>query len=405
MADVIGVVGTGVGVASLAIQVSEKIVALQSFLKSVKAAPEELISLLSEMHMLNEVLLDMQREPMLLRKEIANHCERQCSEAATALSTTLNHLQKRLREKKILGSIAFVLKKDDLDKCEATGADQVNAAACTLTEWTLRIKTHNIISRVSPIFEYAATGDIAAMQNLLKYRQGSVFDCDKKGWTPLHYAALYGMKAMCLFLLDEGADPYAEDNQSQTPVRVCTGRLFVMNFERLETAERERTVETSLELISETEDAFIGTPQDFEHITVTAILQRMLQTICPPLTYGICLNGLFCGNAFRPFTIFIIPLQRSSQLSCPYRSGTAVHEVEGYRKLLVKLVECGIHLKNIRRDTTRDDEIALLGFLKVWLLYVWTRWRPRHRGRHKRSHPYMHDQDRYDTHLSLQLWA
>ncbi|KAK2783497.1 hypothetical protein FQN52_009617 [Onygenales sp. PD_12] len=59
-------------------------------------------------------------------------------------------------------------------------------------EWAFRFRTYNIIPRDSLIFKYAAEGDLDGLDDLLRSREGSVFDCDPDGDTALHAAAVLG---------------------------------------------------------------------------------------------------------------------------------------------------------------------------------------------------------------------
>lgn len=47
------------------------------------------------------------------------------------------------------------------------------------------MRTYNIISKDSLIFDFAETGDIDGLKYLLDHNQGSVFDCDVKGYNAL----------------------------------------------------------------------------------------------------------------------------------------------------------------------------------------------------------------------------
>ncbi|KAI9743630.1 MAG: hypothetical protein M1818_002946 [Claussenomyces sp. TS43310] len=61
MAEVFGIVGGGVGVASLAIQITDSIRKLKGFCSLVKDTPEEVRLAIEEVEILSEVLTDIER--------------------------------------------------------------------------------------------------------------------------------------------------------------------------------------------------------------------------------------------------------------------------------------------------------------------------------------------------------
>ncbi|KAK2789551.1 hypothetical protein FQN53_001670 [Emmonsiellopsis sp. PD_33] len=73
-------------------------------------------------------------------------------------------------------------------------------------EWAFRLRTYNIIPGDSLIFKCAEDGDVDGLDNLLRSREGSVFDCGPDGSTALHLAAFAGQTKACHLLLDRGAD-------------------------------------------------------------------------------------------------------------------------------------------------------------------------------------------------------
>ena len=67
------------------------------------------------------------------------------------------------------------------------------------------------------IFEVAARGDVAGMGSLLSSDPSLLNIQDDAGRTPLHFAAGNNQKRMVDFLLDKGADPLVEDENSEIP--------------------------------------------------------------------------------------------------------------------------------------------------------------------------------------------
>ena len=51
--------------------------------------------------------------------------------------------------------------------------------------WDCCFRQYNIIPRNSPVIEYARSGDVTGLRELLDKKLGSLWDCDDGGWTPL----------------------------------------------------------------------------------------------------------------------------------------------------------------------------------------------------------------------------
>ncbi len=81
------------------------------------------------------------------------------------------------------------------------------------------------ISQLPPnqqIIEYAAQGDIAAMQNILASNPKVINTrSGPRRRTPLHMAAAAGQKKAVQFLLDNGANPRIEDEEGFPPDQVA----------------------------------------------------------------------------------------------------------------------------------------------------------------------------------------
>jgi hypothetical protein len=54
------------------------------------------------------------------------------------------------------------------------------------TEWSFYLRTYNVISRDSLIFQYAKDGNVSGIQDLLQRNLASVSDCDDIGRTALY---------------------------------------------------------------------------------------------------------------------------------------------------------------------------------------------------------------------------
>jgi len=115
MAEAIGIIGSGVVIASFAVEVPQKITEIKGFINSLKTAPEEINLLIEEISILNELLLSVDALP--LHSDITNRCGRLCRRAAETLSDILEECKRKLETRKFLGRIEFVLRNDDIEKC------------------------------------------------------------------------------------------------------------------------------------------------------------------------------------------------------------------------------------------------------------------------------------------------
>jgi ankyrin repeat protein len=67
------------------------------------------------------------------------------------------------------------------------------------------------------IIEWASAGNESEVESLLKADPSLIDLRDDTGKTPLHFAAAYGHKDLVKFLLDNGADPLATDDDGELP--------------------------------------------------------------------------------------------------------------------------------------------------------------------------------------------
>ncbi|XP_023930670.1 ankyrin repeat and protein kinase domain-containing protein 1-like [Lingula anatina] len=67
----------------------------------------------------------------------------------------------------------------------------------------------------------ASDGDIQSLQELLTAGECDVNDQDWKGWTPLHWAALYGHTQCVQLLHQHGADTNIQDKNGWTPLHLA----------------------------------------------------------------------------------------------------------------------------------------------------------------------------------------
>ncbi|CAK4033805.1 Hypothetical predicted protein [Lecanosticta acicola] len=78
------------------------------------------------------------------------------------------------------------------------------------TGWTFNLRTANLVSRESPIWEACASGDVSEVQALFRDGKASPFDYDPKGGyaqTPLEEAAWHGHLELCRYLIEIAGFP------------------------------------------------------------------------------------------------------------------------------------------------------------------------------------------------------
>ena len=72
------------------------------------------------------------------------------------------------------------------------------------------------------IIQYAARGDIAAMENILVTDPKALNSrSGPRRWTPLHMAAANGQKKAVQFLLEKGANPRIQDEDGYTAADIA----------------------------------------------------------------------------------------------------------------------------------------------------------------------------------------
>jgi hypothetical protein len=114
MAD-IRLSGSGLGIASLALQVSECIMRLKSFWDYVKDAPEEIKHLIEEIKTLSLVLLDFDTSEHP-RHEATSRCYQSCKKAVGTLDSVVKEVESEIKKRKRVGSVKAVLKKGEIEK-------------------------------------------------------------------------------------------------------------------------------------------------------------------------------------------------------------------------------------------------------------------------------------------------
>ena len=127
MAEVLGVVASGISIGALAAQVATSLTKLKSYWDQIQEAPEDIASLIEEIEVLQLLLADVEddqrRNPvssLLLNGATASRCLDHCKRAADQLSGLTEEvgsdIQSSGKLRRKWASTKVVLKKDKLDK-------------------------------------------------------------------------------------------------------------------------------------------------------------------------------------------------------------------------------------------------------------------------------------------------
>lgn len=114
MAD-IRLSGSGLGIASLALQVGDCVMRLKGFCEAVKDAPEEIKHLIEEIETINLVLSDFE-DSESPEHEATSKCFRFCKKALGILDGVVKKVEAEIKKRKRVGSIKAVLKKVEVEK-------------------------------------------------------------------------------------------------------------------------------------------------------------------------------------------------------------------------------------------------------------------------------------------------
>jgi hypothetical protein len=116
----LGIVASGLGVASFAIQVGDSIMKLKNLWDAVKEAPADIKCLLEEIEILSLVLREV--EPIHNSNErpvnspSGTRCLELCRRTADILESVAKDLDDETRRKKRMGGIKAVLKNESINK-------------------------------------------------------------------------------------------------------------------------------------------------------------------------------------------------------------------------------------------------------------------------------------------------
>jgi hypothetical protein len=120
MAELIGVVASGAGLASLAIQLGGSIIKLERFCSAVRTAHEDLRAVIFEVKTLGLVLRKIELDPVdassNMDPEIMQHCVQICQDAVARIENVAATLEASIQSQRIPGMIKTVLKEKQIQE-------------------------------------------------------------------------------------------------------------------------------------------------------------------------------------------------------------------------------------------------------------------------------------------------
>ncbi|KIN05294.1 hypothetical protein OIDMADRAFT_25863 [Oidiodendron maius Zn] len=250
MAEVVGALASGAGIASLGCQIFESIYKLQQTLAAIQNAPQELKTILEEIAIVTTILVQYSERPHPLSVSQSQNAAREqavlyCETACRQLFTLVSEIESGIRESQYRSRwycFLAVLKAKRIGDLVARleRAKSILALAqlmylqhwCTredalfqfrFADWFLRwgisiaicremeslkitIRTIPIVPASSAIFQACALGDDQTVARLIREGKASVFNMTSQGVTPLHVAAAWHHPSTCKQLLEYGAD-------------------------------------------------------------------------------------------------------------------------------------------------------------------------------------------------------
>jgi hypothetical protein len=118
MAEIVGVVASGAGLASLAIQLSSSALKLKRFRNNVRNAPKALHDIIHEIETHSLLFKMIERDPPHTKSNldpaIMSRCLEMCQEATSRIEETASTLERRLESGSISASIKTALKEREL---------------------------------------------------------------------------------------------------------------------------------------------------------------------------------------------------------------------------------------------------------------------------------------------------
>jgi hypothetical protein len=121
MAELLGVIASGISVASIAIQVGDSVLKLKSFWDTITNAPEDIKYLINEIETLSLILSDIgksekQGDLPLVGLESAKKCLELCEKGSGILEAVVKELDEKIGKGKRIGGFKAALKKGMIER-------------------------------------------------------------------------------------------------------------------------------------------------------------------------------------------------------------------------------------------------------------------------------------------------
>lgn len=121
MAELLGAIASGVGIASFAIQLADSVSKLKKFCEDIKDAPEDLRRTMFQLGIvtlqLKEIADEEQANPQIFASNASlQQCVALCQQGSDSIGEIGRELEAEMAKRKIFGKLKVVLKKDTLSK-------------------------------------------------------------------------------------------------------------------------------------------------------------------------------------------------------------------------------------------------------------------------------------------------
>ena len=128
MAEVVGVVASGISIGTLAAQIASSVIKIKSYWDLIQDAPEDIRDLIEEIedlsHTLNDIENDQRQNPMsnlIMDTTTSSRCLHHCKQGVAKLKELTDDLSADIdsssRVKRKWASTKVTLKKDRLERC------------------------------------------------------------------------------------------------------------------------------------------------------------------------------------------------------------------------------------------------------------------------------------------------
>jgi hypothetical protein len=118
MAEMLGTVASGLGIASFAIQLVDSIKEIKDFFESVKEAPEDVKIAIRHIEIISKILSDIRfgDEIPQISPATALECSELCRSSLNVLKGVITEFQRCMNMHRRFGAVKFVLQKEKLEK-------------------------------------------------------------------------------------------------------------------------------------------------------------------------------------------------------------------------------------------------------------------------------------------------